>query len=586
MRHERTKTLAALLTLAVASGAAAQKLPPGNVIAGELGRRLDAAVQRAGLGFWGAVLAATNGEPVLVRTFGLADRSKLPMLPQSLFDLGHATQQLTAIAALRMSQDGLLDLQDPIAQRVPEWPADKAGITFDHLLLHTSGLPADAVWAGGAAGATKPAIAAIARTQLLDPPGRAFHYSALNAILLAALLEEIGGQRFDKLIVERVLKPGRMLGGGPLTARFDSRYVTWRSAPGLREGAATEFELNWAHRGARGVLASALDVHGLLERLTGGHLLSSERLEQLWRPVSAGDALTVGPFAASKKEFTQVSSQFAGYRTRWLVDRASRSWIIVLTETAFRTDAMVAALADELASSLQPPPAAQAAPGPAAGPAPAAAGGASALDADRDRFVGTFEWPGGGTLTIEADGQRLRLCGTGLQPSVRLVRGAWPPSDEALLRRCEDRGLAVLDRVFADDASVFRDGFAGNDGVLARIFLDDLVLKHGAKRRIDLVGTVVGKPLVSWFRIEFERTALLVTCPWANERQFGGCMLAPTPSPFTVALDVVRADVAAGTTSQGVPLIVTVEGEGTRRRLVFEDATPGAAGLVECPLVP
>src|SRR5690348_16592378 len=130
--------------LALAAAAAAQKnQPPTTVVDGELGMRLDNAVTRSASTFWGAVLVAIDGKPVLAKGYGFADRTKLPLGPQSLFDLGGAAQHLTVLAALRLVAEQKLKVDDPVGRFVPDWPAERGGMTVQELLAHTSALPAE-----------------------------------------------------------------------------------------------------------------------------------------------------------------------------------------------------------------------------------------------------------------------------------------------------------------------------------------------------------------------------------------------------------------------------------------------------------
>ena len=75
------------------------------VVRGELGRKLDEAVQRAGgPEFWGTVLVAQAGEVQLVKGYGFADYDKRPNAPDTLFELASVTKPITATAVLRTAR--------------------------------------------------------------------------------------------------------------------------------------------------------------------------------------------------------------------------------------------------------------------------------------------------------------------------------------------------------------------------------------------------------------------------------------------------------------------------------------------------
>jgi CubicO group peptidase (beta-lactamase class C family) len=577
----------------------AQKAPPGTVVQPELGARFDAIVREAP-GHWGCVLVAVKGQVVLAKGYGSADRAQVPLQPASLFDLGGTSAQLTALLAWKFFGDRKLRLEDPVARHLEDWPADKAAITIAHLLARTSGLPPDAAWAGGAANATRTAAQAIGRTRLVDRPGAAFHDSALNSVLLAIVLEQVGKARFDKLLVDRLLKPAGMRTAGPCNGTFDDRLVTQRRVgPGGLGEPATAFDHNWAHRGARSVLASVLDVHELLLAGTGGKLVAADAWAAVHEPLPGGDAFSVAVLA--NEGLVRVAGRTTGYACCWLLHRESRSWIVLATDDTAATPALERDLALELLQRLQPATAGagRPAPSPGAAPPPAdagaapdrsggagAAGGARPTEAggDLDRFVGTFALPaGGGTFCIERTGSGLRLQASGLQASARIA-GAWSPLAEPRLRSLEDRGLAILGWLCSDDVEMCRGAFATADaadaaGGLVRQWL----ASKGPHLRSELVGTRLGeRDAESWFRLVGARGDLVLAAVWSDARQLARCGVGEAPAQFAADVVLVRPDAAAARTAAGFDLLLTVEGRGSSRCLVYEDP----AGLLDCVLVP
>ena len=59
----------------------------------------------------------------------------------TVYDIGSITKQFTATAILKLEQMGRLRVSDPIARWIGPVPPDKAAITLQQLLTHTSGLP-------------------------------------------------------------------------------------------------------------------------------------------------------------------------------------------------------------------------------------------------------------------------------------------------------------------------------------------------------------------------------------------------------------------------------------------------------------
>lgn len=577
----RRAGLAALAAFALEGVASGQRAAPPAIVEGELGQRLDRIVSEHVPPIWGAVLAAIDGRPVFARGFGAADRQKAPMAPQCVFDLGSASQQLTAFVALRLCAEGKLRLSDGVGRYLDDWPADKAGINVEHLLRHTSGLPAETSWEDGAAAASRSAVRAIARTRLLDVPGKTVHYSPLNAVLLALAIESVTQQRFDRVIVERACRPLGMATAGPCNTRFDARLMTNRRSTTDAVGTpATAWDLNWAHRGHVGVLGSVLDVHTHLAALTSGKLLDDERLALLWHPIAA-PAYEVANVPVDGGTRVAVRGQTDGYRVRWIVDRARRRWVVVLTDGLGEPATLENALADVVmggsTSSVASAASTTAAPAAPRGDWP---------PGERERFVGTFRLPrGGGVFSVAVDQGTVWLSGIGLQASQRVLTGVWPGGDEARLRAAEDRGLWIIDRIVADDPVADSEGFAGADaGGALRRAVREWRLHHPGSVRADLVGTrVAADGAESWFVLRAD-AELHLHATWADGARFARCEVITPPLPFRVPLRFVRADTAEAAAIAGRRIVVTIEGQGPLRRLVFEDASPGATGLVECEL--
>jgi hypothetical protein len=372
--------------------------------------------------------------------------------------------------------------------------------------------------------------------------------------------------------------------------------MTNRRTPANERGEpADKAEWNWSHRGARGVLVSVFDMHALLTALLGDKLLTADQRAVLWRPI-AGDSYGVTALPANGETMVRVHGHTVGYRARWLVQPSTRSWIVILTEDYGSTDAVEAALAAEAwqaaAVAMAPP-----APTPAAGTPNAGTSSGDALtvgawsDADAERFVGTFELPrGGDRFRIERTAKGLQIVGIGLQASARLLHGGWPPPGEDRLRRAEDRGLALLNRVLADDKKVDDDGFeSASVGKSARDELRTWQQRNGGKPRlVQYAGTTLTGHGETWFRIVATASGseVLVRAAWNSRGEWLRCSIADEPLPFAAPLTWIRPDAATILLANGTELLVTMEGTKDKRRLVYEDQTGGGEGLLDCNLVP
>jgi len=104
----------------------------------------EAAVRRdlASSAATGAVFAVVDSEGIRsIESFGYLDLERtVPMPPGYLFHLGDWGNLLLASAALTLHEEGVLELQAPIARVVPGLPSRMGRVSLEELLAETGGL--------------------------------------------------------------------------------------------------------------------------------------------------------------------------------------------------------------------------------------------------------------------------------------------------------------------------------------------------------------------------------------------------------------------------------------------------------------
>ncbi len=143
-----------------------------------------------------------------------------PVTPDTVFQVGSVSKPVTALAALRLVQEGILDLDEDLNASLVSWkvPTNRTGpsrVTLRHLLSHTAGLTA--CWYLGFRQGTKmptllqvlngepPAYPRPVRVQL--PPGTRFRYSESHFALLQQLLTDVTRTPFPDLMHILVFEP-------------------------------------------------------------------------------------------------------------------------------------------------------------------------------------------------------------------------------------------------------------------------------------------------------------------------------------------------------------------------------------------
>ena len=273
--------LCALLAITIPSLA---DLAPGSGSRNQLASTAMAELERQG--FVGSVLVAKHGEVVYSRDCGF-DKD-LEAVPS--YWIASISKQFTAAGILLLQQRGKLDIHDSIADYLPNVPADKSGITIFQLLTHTSGLPQNYA-ADGIADKGK-ALNALLSSKLKFRPGERFSYANDNYNILAIILENVSGQRFEDFLRKEILLPAGMehsgFWGEPAD---DGAYVP----PTITPLSDSVSQPNWGFRGATGMRASVQDLFVWTKIIKSEKILSRESVALLMgNHVQSADGTEVG----------------------------------------------------------------------------------------------------------------------------------------------------------------------------------------------------------------------------------------------------------------------------------------------------
>ncbi|MFC9467893.1 serine hydrolase domain-containing protein [Streptomyces coelicoflavus] len=124
------------------------------------------------------------------------------------YRIGSITKTFTAVLVLRLRDEGVLDLGDPLEKHLPGTGAGEA--TIAELLAHSGGLAAEspAPWWERTPGSLRPELTDVLGAQpLRHPVGRRHHYSNPGYTLLGALVERLRGAPWEEVLQREVLDP-------------------------------------------------------------------------------------------------------------------------------------------------------------------------------------------------------------------------------------------------------------------------------------------------------------------------------------------------------------------------------------------
>ncbi|MBC6447002.1 serine hydrolase [Actinokineospora sp. HBU206404] len=338
--------------------------------------------------FAGAVtLSAHNGVIVSRSEAGQAVRyadasgtelpaeQRVPMRPDTIFDLASVSKLFTSLAVLCLVEDGSVDVDAPVAGYLPEFAANgKDSVTVKQLLTHTSGLePFIPLWRDWPDKASR--IAAVLDRAPKYLPGSRYVYSDLNLITLGVLVERRSGKPLDTLVAERITGPLglRDTGYNPSAAKLHRVAATeFQSSPprGMVRGEAHD-ENAWSLGGVAGhagVFSTADDLAVLAQAILNGggyagrRILRAETVREMLTnhtPQFPGNDHGLG-FELNQRWYMGALSgqRTAGHTgftgTSLVIDPASRSFTILLTNRVHpsRTWGSINLARERLASGL------------------------------------------------------------------------------------------------------------------------------------------------------------------------------------------------------------------------------------------
>lgn len=354
-----------------------------------LERRLDTLLEDAvgsGRIVGAVVLVARDGGTAYARAIGLADREAgTPMRTDQIFRLASVTKPIVASTVLTLTDRGILNLDTPITEWLPDFRPKLADgttpdITLRHLLSHTSGLryaedrPDDEYRLAGISGGTDipgrtmaDNLARIASVPLSFAPGTAWRYG-VSIDVAGAVVAAATGRPLSEAVAAHVTGPLGMTDTGfapPDRSRLATPYGEgvppdrmtdpYEAKGDLGRGTVFSpsrcFDPASFQSGGAGMTGTAGDVMRLLEafRRGGDPILSPAVLAEATRnqigtlardPKDAGwrfgllSAILRDP-AAAGVPFAPGTLEWGGiYGHGWIVDRQNGVTVVSCTNTA------------------------------------------------------------------------------------------------------------------------------------------------------------------------------------------------------------------------------------------------------------
>jgi CubicO group peptidase (beta-lactamase class C family) len=577
------RILTAALLLA-ASRAVAE--PVAAIVKGEVGRKLDAYLTRLeALGYSGGLAVVKGGETVVLKGYGQADREKgVPMRPDSVFNLGSITKPFTAAAILRLQELGKLQTSDLLSRHLDGVPEDKAGITLEHLLTHSSGLESD-FGPDYEPTSREEYVRRALGSKLLFPPGQGYEYANAGYSLLAAVVERTSGQDYETALGELVLKRAAMPETGYKAPRWDAARVAhgyrggedWGTILGRIEAPGAPF---WALRGNGGLHTTLADMVRWDAALRTDAVLGAATRESYFRP-----RVAEGPDARSHYAFGWVV-ETTPHGT--LVQHNGGNGVYVAELLRFVDEGVMIFLASTVAE-LKATPVVPALTAIVFGEAYELPPAVFPLSPEVLRTrAGRYRAASGAEVTVRAVEGGLELLAEG--PAACALLASVPAAERERYERLGARTVDIAGRAFKGDPTGLHDALGGRRS-LEEIKEQEAELMRDREARL---GAYRGFALVfsapydegrveTAVRVDFERGSVYNRFLWGPGDSLVGRQAGPEPPPGRY-VPVSDRDLVAFRLSGG---------GAQQRRASFEadgDATtlvvPGPDGPLRLPRLP
>lgn len=239
-----------------------------------------------------SVAVGISGDLVWTGTIGYADLANgVPANENTTYRVGSISKSITASAAMRMQEKGLIDIDMPFNRYVKDYSSGNASYTVAHLLTHQAGIrhyndEFSENFSTREYASTREAASIVEHDNLLFAPGTDFNYSTYGYTLAALAMESAYSLPFEEIMVKEVFSPA-----GMTSTRFDKANQINddnTAKPYLLVGGyifeSPDVNLSYKYAGG-GILSTPSDIvrfgHALLE----DGFLGLDSRERLWSPV-------------------------------------------------------------------------------------------------------------------------------------------------------------------------------------------------------------------------------------------------------------------------------------------------------------
>ncbi|HEX8332177.1 MAG TPA: serine hydrolase domain-containing protein [Segetibacter sp.] len=283
-----------------------------------------------------------DGQLIYSGNVGYTDTDKKTQVSdKSVFRIASMSKSFTAMAIVKLRDEGRLNLDDPASKYIPQLKkvkylaTDAVPITVRNLLTHSAGFPEDNPWGDRQLSDTDKELMQLIENgvYLSTVPGVAYEYSNLAFALLGRIITNVSGKQYQQYITQNILKPLGM----------NDTYWEYTNVPAKQLAHGYRWinqqwrEEELLHDGSYGAMGGLMTTIEDFSKYMTLHMSA-------WPPQSATESNVLKRSSLREMQqpwmFSGLNTQFRypngrscattsayGYGLRWVTDCEGRRWV-------------------------------------------------------------------------------------------------------------------------------------------------------------------------------------------------------------------------------------------------------------------
>jgi CubicO group peptidase (beta-lactamase class C family) len=245
------------------------------------------------VGVSGAIII--NDTVVWKKGFGYSDKEKkVPMSVNTAVNIASVTKTFTALAIMQLYEKGLLDINKPLAEYLPQFNPGTRGenleeLTIKSVITHSSGIQSDILKNSDShSGNYTDVLGYINDTYLLSPPGLVESYSNSGYNILGHLVKEVSKLDYPDYIKKNIFTPLEMNNSGFLKDSIKTRTKIY-------SGGESMFEYGFRDIASGGIYST---INDLIKYARGLMQVYNDKNSDLIKPALIREMFSLHPECA------------------------------------------------------------------------------------------------------------------------------------------------------------------------------------------------------------------------------------------------------------------------------------------------